>query len=128
MVQFEVGDEVLFYEESELKSWFGKETPREVVFKRKATVGTIIEISRARGAGRSIPGHGNIVDKKISNLISRSVIALATFLEFSQTLETSFFEIFFVDLKNSKFSPRSITSEVSISPEILVFSVKYLAK
>ena len=85
-------------------------------------------MTRSRAAGRSIPGHGNIVHKKITNSISDAVDALATFLEFSWTLDTSFFEIFFGDLKKSDFSPRSISSAGWTSPRILTFSVKYNAK
>ena len=77
----------------------------------------------SRAAGRSIPGHGNIVHKKITNAISDAVDALATFLEFSQIGG-----IFLVDLENSEFSPRSISSEVRTFLEILTFSVKCSAK
>ena len=83
---------------------------------------------KSRVAGRSLPGYGNIVDKIIGNSISDAVSVLATFFEFSQILDTSFFEFFFVDLEKSKFSPRSISSAVRTSAEILTFSVKYLAK
>ena len=82
----------------------------------------------SRAAGRSIPGHGNIVDKKIRKSISRSVSAVAVFLEFSWTPDISFFEIKKLDLKNSDFSPRSISSAGWTSPRILRFSVKYSAK
>ena len=86
----------------------------------------VYRISRA--AGRSIPGHGNIVHKKITNSISDAVDALATFFEFSRTLDTQIGGIFFVDLENSEFSPRSISSEVRTFLEILTFSVKCSAK
>ena len=86
----------------------------------------------SRAAGRSIPGHGNIVDKKIRNSISGSVSALAVFWDFSWTLdsslETSFFEMEKNDLKNSDFLPRSIRSAARTSLRILEFSVKYSIK
>ena len=89
---------------------------------------TLPLIGITRAAGRSLPDYGNIVDKIIGNSISVAVSALVTFLEFSRTLDTPFFEFFFVDLEKSKFSPRSISSAVSTFPEILTFSVKCSAK
>ena len=75
----------------------------------------LVAITISRAAGRSIPGHGNIVNKKITNSISDAVDALATFLEFSRTLDTQIVGIFSLILKIRDFHLDQLAQKSGLS-------------
>ena len=74
--------------------------------------------STSRAAGRSLPGYGNIAKKIIRNSIARPPGALAMFLEFSWTLETSFFEIKIFDLKILIFHLDQLAQQIGLDSEL----------